>query len=112
MLHRICIIIFPNEAAIPVIYAIVAQSLTTDSAEVLTVFHSWVRGFLMTKKITLFVKKTRQQLLDPTEQKCVKSTLFRDDFKRTQVIKSSQAQLKVLEFVALSHSGECVCVLA
>lgn len=50
MLHRICIIIFPNEAAIPVIYAIVAQSLTTDSAEVLTVFHSWVRGFLMTKK--------------------------------------------------------------
>lgn len=99
VLHRICIILFPNEAAIPVIYAIVAQSLTIDSAEVLTVFHSLVRGFLMTKKkITLVVKKTCQQLLDHTEQKCVKSpisALFKDDFKRTQVIKSSRAQLKV-----------------
>lgn len=98
VLHRICIILFPNEAAIPVIYAIVAQSLTIDSAEVLTVFHSLVRGFLMTKKITLVVKKTCQQLLDHTEQKCVKSpisALFKNDFKRTQVIKSSRAQLKV-----------------
>lgn len=68
----------------------------------------------MTKKITLVVKKTCQQLLDHTEQKCVKSpisALFKDDFKRTQVIFTSSTQSPLI-CCSQSFRRVCVCVLA